>query len=149
MLSEKFRALSRSKSEVGLPKTTASNVDPSLPEDMRPRPKFVLNHQLPKAVSGNKLTESMVTGYTGYIPSRKFHFGETYKNECDVCIDDYMTKSDSLTTARKSLIGKVHTYNPHKAVASDAEAKSYMDLYRDINPNKIYLQSIILKIHLF
>jgi len=82
----------------------------------------------------------MITGYTGYIPSRKFHFGETYKNECDVCIDDYMSKSDYITTSRKGLMGKVHSYNPHKPVASDSEAKKYTDLYRDLSPNKIYLQ---------
>ena len=145
MLSDKFPALSRSKSEALLPKTSIANsADASLPADMRPRPKFVINHQLPKAVSGNKLTENMVTGYTGYIPSRKFHFGETYKNECDVCIDDYMTKSDSLATTRKDLMGKVRSYNAHKSVTSDGEAKSYMDLYRDLNPNKIYLQRTFL-----
>merc|ERR1711884_379347 len=44
----------------------------SLMENYDNIPKHVHKNQLPKTTGGNRLTESMVSGYTGYIPSRKF-----------------------------------------------------------------------------
>ncbi|WAR30968.1 CJ082-like protein [Mya arenaria] len=54
-------------------------------------PVIQLRNTMPKSTGDNKYTESMVPGYTGYIPRMTFKFGGTYKTECDNCIDEYMT----------------------------------------------------------
>ncbi len=100
-----------------------------------------MSHDLPKSVGGNKLTESMVPGYTGYIPSRKFHFSDTYRAECDQCIDGFITSRDNKNVSTKSLVNTVRGYESHKAVAPTNEIKYNLDHFRDHHPNDIYLQS--------
>ena len=38
------------------------------------------------------MTNDMTSGYTGYIPSRKFNFSNTYRVECDNCIDSFISE---------------------------------------------------------
>lgn len=71
---------------------------------------------------------------TGYIPRRPFKFGNTYKEDCDVCIDDFMNN----TQMRGQEI-----YDLHKTVAASGRLKPVTDEksviknlndYRDRNP---------------
>jgi hypothetical protein len=111
-----------------------------MPFELIPREKYVLSHQLPKSISGNKLSESMVPGYTGYIPSRKFHFSDTYRAECDQCIDDFMTAKETKAAKSGSINKIVRNYDRHNAIAPNTEVKSFLDYYRDSNPNNISIQ---------
>jgi hypothetical protein len=136
-LQQKFPGFNRSKSDMPI-----KGDDNSLPVELRPRAKFTLSHELPKPIGGNKLTESMVPGYTGYIPSRKFHFSDTYKTECDQCIDDFMSAKENKSKNSRSLIQTVRGYESHKSIAPEGEVKYNLDHYRDHHPNEIYLTSI-------
>lgn len=111
-----------------------------MPVDLRPRAKYTLSHELPKPIGGNKLTESMVPGYTGYIPSRKFHFSDTYRAECDQCIDGFLGRRDHKSSSQNNLVGTVQGYERHRSIAPDGEIKHNLDHFRDSHPNEIYLQ---------
>eukprot|EP00493_Phyllostaurus_siculus_P025575 UN25919 len=51
-----------------------------------PGPKPPLKNQLPTSTGDNKLTETMVPGYTGFIPRKLFKYGDTYKVDCDTLL---------------------------------------------------------------
>ena len=88
----------------------------------------------------------MVPGYTGYIPSRKFHYSDTYRSECDQCIDDFMSAKENKNAKTRSLISTVRGYESHKVIAPGGEIKYNLDHFRDHHPNDVYLQSIKMKI---
>ena len=96
------------------------------------KPKFTLRANLPKPNGGNRLTESMVPGYTGYIPSRKFHFSDTYRAECDQCIDDFAAKKSEKAVKTNDLINNhVKAYARHTQIATSGEVKNVLDNFRD------------------
>ena len=73
---------------------------------------------------------------TGYIPRWPFKFGGTYKEDCDVCIDEHITnlsghkqKINSLRTATKSF----PQLQPKKF---DPEVRDHLNTYRDTHPNR-------------
>ncbi len=132
LLADKFPKFARSK-------TMGASTD-DLPFELRPRDKYTIKHELPKSLSGNKLSERMVPGYTGYIPSRKFHFSDTYRAECDQCIDDFMTAKENKAAKSTSITRVVRSYDRHNAVAPNGEVKTFLDYYRDSNPNSVSVQ---------
>jgi hypothetical protein len=135
LLAQKYPEMSRSKS------TDHINLNYTLPEELKPRDKYTIKHELPKSISGNKLTESMIPGYTGYIPSRKFQFSDTYRRECDQCIDNYMSAREVKSSKTNTLVKDVHNTSSLRPIAPSNEVKAYTDHYRDLHPNKVYLQS--------
>lgn len=97
-----------------------------------PVDKYTLRHPLPKTTGGNRLTESMVPGYTGYVPSRKFHFSDTYRAECDQSIDDFLTARADKQRKTDDLIEKhVKSYPRHTAIATEGEIKGVLDNFKD------------------
>jgi hypothetical protein len=98
-------------------------------------------YDLPKTAGGVKLTEKMIPGYTGYIPSRKFHFSDTYRVECDTCIDDFVKNKSDKMSKDSSITQYVSSQNKHVAIASGKEIKSNLDHYNDFHPKPIHLQS--------
>ena len=94
-----------------------------------PQPKF--KNQLPKPTGGNKLTESMISGYTGYIPSRKFNYSNTYRVECDNCIDDLVTSKNEKNRKEVNIVDTV-TYAPkHTLITTGFELKKELDNFKD------------------
>ncbi|XP_071946959.1 ciliary microtubule inner protein 2B-like [Antedon mediterranea] len=97
--------------------------------------------RLPKSTGDNKLTEKMVPGYMGYIPRMPFKFGNTYKEDCDVCIDDFFNNTrnhdQKIGTLKKS-VSLGHRLQP---VTSDKVVIRSLNQYRDRNPTgKILLE---------
>ena len=68
-----------------------------------------IRNPLPKSNGINRLTESMVPGYTGYVPSRKFKFSSTYKTECDECVDKFMDAQRDKTDKNERILNTVRT----------------------------------------
>ena len=111
-----------------------------------PVDKYTLRHPLPKTTGGNRLTESMVPGYTGYVPSRKFHFSDTYRAECDQSIDDFLTARAEKQRKTDDLIEKhVKSYPRHTAIATEGEVKGVLDNFKD-NSFASSLQSKVLTV---
>lgn len=68
-----------------------------------------VRNALPKSNGINRLTESMVPGYTGYVPSRKFKFSATYKNECDECVDKFLDGQREKREKNESIMNAVRS----------------------------------------
>ncbi|XP_070540758.1 ciliary microtubule inner protein 2B-like [Ptychodera flava] len=98
-------------------------------------PPTLPRHSLPKATGDNKLTESMVPGYTGYIPRMPFKFGGTYKEDCDVCIDDFLHNTrqhdGKITNLKQTTSGHPSLKIVNK---NDASVIKQLNHYRDRNP---------------
>lgn len=116
LLASKFPGFNRAKSEIHLSQSAAP---------------FIRN-PLPKTNGGNRLTEQMVPGYTGYIPSRKFHFSDTYKVESDICIDDFLGSKQEKLNKDSSLINNVLTQSKHIKIADDSDVKRSLDNFKDV-----------------
>lgn len=95
-----------------------------------------LRNQLPKSTGDNRYTDEMVPGYTGYIPRIPFKFGGTYKNDCDVCIDEHMTNYQNQEFKMRDLKQQVDTVPRLTAISHDPHVKEYLDRYRDTHPNR-------------
>lgn len=94
-------------------------------------PKKSFKNQLPKPTGGNKLTESMVSGYTGYIPSRKFNFSETYRVECDNCVDNLVTNRGEKFKKESNILDQVKSTPKHTLITTGSELKRGLDNFKD------------------
>ncbi|XP_052790406.1 uncharacterized protein C10orf82 homolog [Mya arenaria] len=99
-------------------------------------PVIQLRNTMPKSTGDNKYTESMVPGYTGYIPRMTFKFGGTYKTECDNCIDEYMTNRQNHDLRQGDLRRSVTMVPRLTAVSHDPTVKETLDRYRDTHPTR-------------
>ncbi|XP_045202617.1 protein FAM166B-like isoform X2 [Mercenaria mercenaria] len=95
-----------------------------------------LRNTLPKSTGDNKYTEQMVPGYTGYIPRMTFKFGGTYKEDCDVCIDEYMTNRSNHDQRQRDLFRQVSSIPRLTATSHDPSVKEKLDRYRDTHPSR-------------
>lgn len=94
-------------------------------------PKHSFRNQLPQPTGGTKLTENMIGGYTGYIPSRKFHFSNTYRVECDNCVDDLVTNKREKTQKENDILNRVKSTPKHTLISTGSELKREMDNFKD------------------
>ena len=86
--------------------------------------------------------------FQGYIPSRKFHFSDTYKVESDICIDDFLTNKREKLNKDDSLISNVLSQSKHVKITDNSDVKRSLDNYKDVNfrntglrsSNQIFLQ---------
>jgi len=84
---------------------------------------------LPLSDGSNKYTEDMVPGYTGYIPRYPFKFGDSYKEECDICLDEHFTNLSNQTSRRVEALGRSQQASL-KAVQHDPEVRDQLNGYR-------------------
>ncbi|KAL5011375.1 hypothetical protein ScPMuIL_009926 [Solemya velum] len=97
-------------------------------------PPETLRNDLPDPTGDNKYTKDMVPGYTGYIPRMPFKFGGTYKEDCDVCIDDYLTNRRTADIKDADLRQQVRGYPSLTPIAHNPGVRDKMNLYRDTHP---------------
>lgn len=116
LLAGRFEGFNRAKSEINLSQSAGPYI----------------RNPLPKTNGGNRLTEQMIPGYTGYIPSRKFHFSDTYKVESDVCIDNFLSVKENKLNKDSSLINNVLTQPKHIMIADNCDVKRSLDNYKDV-----------------
>lgn len=91
------------------------------------------SRNLPKSTGGNKLTESMISGYTGYIPSRKFQFSNNYRVECDSCIGDFVTSRNEKFMKNNDIMNHVMNAPKLARITSDIDLKREVDNFKDRN----------------
>ncbi|XP_071481517.1 ciliary microtubule inner protein 2B-like [Diadema antillarum] len=97
--------------------------------------------RLPRSTGDNKLTEKMVPGYTGYIPRMPFKFGNTYKEDCDVCIDDFLHNTKTHDQKIHNLKTTVVQSRPLRPAADDKVVIKQLNFYRDRHPtSKVLLE---------
>lgn len=130
ILAEKFASIKqRHKSAIDLPLVSSE------PRNFRTN--------LPQATTGNKLTETMVPGYTGtfnynffkilnfllgYIPSRKFQLSDTYKVECDSCIENFLLEKDSKLKKDNDLMSYVNSQPKYTPIADSQDLREKLSL---------------------
>lgn len=95
-----------------------------------------LGNSLPRATGDNKYTEQMVPGYTGYIPRWPFKYGGTYKEDCDVCIDEHITNLQGHTTKINDLRTATKSFPQLQPKKFDPEVRDHLNTYRDTHPNR-------------
>jgi hypothetical protein len=59
-------------------------------EESTSRAGLASSSLIPESTGDNKYTQNMVPGYTGYVPRWPFKFGKTYKEECDICLEEFL-----------------------------------------------------------
>ena len=65
-----------------------------------------------------------------------FKFGGTYKEDCDVCIDEYMTNRSNHDQRHRDLTRQVSAVPRLTAVSHDPSVKEKLDRYRDTHPSR-------------
>ncbi|KAK6194674.1 hypothetical protein SNE40_000265 [Patella caerulea] len=90
-----------------------------------------LRNKLPEANGENKYTEKMVSGYTGYIPRMPFKFGGTYKEDCDTCIDEFLTNTQNHNFKNRDLQRQIRSYPRLTAISYDPEVRDRLNTFRD------------------
>ncbi|XP_064616386.1 ciliary microtubule inner protein 2B-like [Liolophura sinensis] len=107
---------------------------------LSPVVKETIMNRLPESTGDNKYTENMVPGYTGYVPGMTFKFGNTYKEECDSCIDNLITGQRTADMKQADLRSQVASYPRLTAVSYDPHVRDYLNLYRDTHPRQPLMQ---------
>lgn len=67
----------------------------------------------------------------GYIPSRKFNFSNTYRVECDNCVDDQITNKNQKFHKECDIIDQVRSTKKHTPISTSSELKREMDNFKD------------------
>ncbi|CAH1783393.1 unnamed protein product [Owenia fusiformis] len=105
------------------------------PQDpIEPRPRIANVNPLPSSTGDNKYTEQMVPGYTGYIPRMPFKFGNTYKEDCDWCIDQFSSTKNNHMDKTQSLKHTVKGFPKLQPISRDPAVRDNLRTYRDTHP---------------
>lgn len=94
----------------------------------------VLCNQLPVTDGDKKFTERMVPGYTGYVPRLMFRYGGTYKHDCDLSIDNFLTARDTHAAKQSELVRHTKAMPPLTAISYDPSVRDKLNRYRDTHP---------------
>lgn len=65
-----------------------------------------------------------------------FKFGNTYKEDCDSCIDDYLTTRNFYDTKANDLKRQVASCPRLTPISQDPEVRDKLNLYRDTHPSR-------------
>ncbi|XP_052222587.1 uncharacterized protein C10orf82-like [Dreissena polymorpha] len=76
------------------------------------------------------------TSIAGYIPRMTFRFGGTYKTDCDLSIDEYMTNRTTHDLRQGDLRRSVTMVPRLTATSHDPQVRDQLDRYRDTHPTR-------------
>ena len=81
----------------------------------------------------------------GYIPSRKFEFADTYKVECDYCIDNFIGSKQEKLNKNSNLMNTVSSQPRMNTIASSDEVRNVLDNFVNTHPQSFNTKSMINK----
>lgn len=90
-----------------------------------------LRNVLPKANGDLKYTESMKSGYSGYVPRLLFKFGGTYPETSDEAVDEYISNLKKKKQEEKELQSILLSFPQLQAINHDPEVRDHMNVYSD------------------
>lgn len=93
--------------------------------------KLQLENNVPESTGDNKYTQNMVPGYTGYIPRWPFKFGNTYKEECDVCLDEHISDLKRQSAKEDNMRQSFRSFPRLQPIRSDPEVKDHLNTFSD------------------
>lgn len=65
-----------------------------------------------------------------------FKFGDTYKVDCDVCIDDHLTMLNKTFGNAQVLRNAIKSYPKLREVNRDPAVRDHLNTYRDTHPRQ-------------
>ncbi|CAL1545615.1 unnamed protein product [Lymnaea stagnalis] len=117
--------------EYGMKSSTGPSLTPCYNE--------TLCNRLPSTDGDKRFTEKMVPGYTGYVPRLLFKFGGTYRHDCDLSIDNFITNRDTYATKQEELLRHTSANPKLTAISYDPDVRDKINHYRDTHPNQATL----------
>ncbi len=72
----------------------------------------------------------------GYIPTMPFKYGNTYKEDCDVCLDNHITNMKKHRGKEINLRKSVSSYPKLNAIRYDPGVRDHLNTYRDTHPSR-------------
>ncbi|XP_055897509.1 uncharacterized protein C10orf82-like [Biomphalaria glabrata] len=93
-------------------------------------------NRLPVTNGDTKFTEKMVPGYTGYVPRLMFRFGGTYRHDCDLSIDNFITNRDSYAAKQEEVLRHTNANPKLTPISHDPLVRDKLNSYRDSHPNE-------------
>jgi hypothetical protein len=92
---------------------------------------FQFKGKLPESTGENKYTENMKSGYTGYVPRWPFKFGKTYKEECDVCLEEFFANRQQLLQMERDLQSSTRSLPSLQAVGNDPDVRDRLNAFHE------------------
>lgn len=86
---------------------------------------------IPESTGDNKYTKNMKPGYTGYIPRWPFKFGSTYREECDVCLDEHFGNVYRQAAKEEDMKRSFGSFPHLQPINGDPEVKNHLNTYSD------------------
>ena len=71
---------------------------------------------------------------SGYIPRRPFKFGDTYKIDCDYCIDDHLNLLGRRREHERVLVRSATDAEPMRPLKGDPTVRDHLNTFRDMRP---------------
>lgn len=97
-------------------------------------------NSLPPLTTGDctRYSRSMIPGYTGYVPRWPFKYGCTYKNECDVCLDEFGAIQRINDYDRKCALVYPRSAATSRSIQMDPSVQNYLgELRNTINVKQL------------
>jgi len=94
------------------------------------RDKLERSHTLPPLATGDntRYTRNMIPGYTGYVPRWPFKFGSTYRNETDICLDEFGAIQRINEFDRRSALVYPRCPPDARSIGSDPAVLNYLSI---------------------
>ena len=77
----------------------------------------------------------------GYIPSRKFHFSNTYRTECTSCVDDFISSKTEKFMKNNDIMEHVNRAPKLMKITSNSDLLREVDNFKDRNSESKILNS--------
>lgn len=86
---------------------------------------------IPESNGDNKYTQNMVPGYTGYVPRWPFKFGRTYKEECDLCLEEFLNACRQTNQLENETRALSRSQPSLRAISGDPAVRDKLNSYGD------------------
>jgi len=68
---------------------------------------------------------------TGYVPRWPFKFGKTYREECDVCLSDFLAAQNQLQQSEQQAQSMSRSLPSLCPVGTDDQVRDHLNNFRD------------------